>query len=317
MSSANGQQKFKLPLRALAHTVIEVADLSRAQAFYRERLGLSAAPVDSWPESDEICLPCPSGQNLVLRQAAQPRTHSEAAVHQAYRATPGGIERIVQSLAADSIVVHRYHENRPAEQKDNCYFADPDGNRIQLVAQPAGGEPGIRGIDHAAVLASDMEWEEDFYVGQLGLAVDHRVGFNTGDYIRARAWGEGKEDLAPGACRWDERYRDIPGGKPGQGRRLARPNMQIYFRAGDGVLAVYLSPVHVQEPPPRQTKGTPRTGFWTDRATLDRVAAMFEGTHIALSGPVQHASSSPISASLYLRDPCGNFIELCVGADQP
>lgn len=312
--TANGQSSWTLPVRAIAHAVIEVADLSRAQSFYGERLGLSAAPLDNWPEANEVCLPCPSGQRLVLRQAANPRSFPEAAVHQAYRATPAGIERIVQSLAAESIAVNRYHEDRPAEQDDNCYFADPDGNRIQLVAERNGAEPGIRGIDHTAVLASDMEWQEEFYSERLGLVVDHRVGWNTADYIRARAWGEGQEDMALGTWRWDERYRDIPGGKPGQGRRVARPNMQIFYRMGESVLAVYLSPAHVQEPPPRQAKGTPRTAYWTDRATLDRVAATLAQTRVAVLGPVQHPSNSPIAASLYFRDPCGNFIELCAGA---
>lgn len=305
---------WSLPVRSIAHTVIEVSDLERARSFYGERLGLRTAAED-WPEAGEVSLSCPSGQRLILRQAAQPRSLPDTAVHQAYRATPAGIERIVQSLAADSITVHRYHEDRPAEQADNCYFADPDGNRIQLVAGGQGREPGVLGIDHTAVLASDMEWIEEFYGDKLGLTVDHRVGWNTGDYVRARAWGEGKEDMAPGARRWDERYRDIPGGKPGQGRRVPRANLQVYYRMGDAVLGVYMALNHVQEPPPRQAKGTPRTAYWTDRATLDRTAALLENTRIAALGPVQHPSKSAIAASLYFRDPCGNFIELCAGAE--
>lgn len=309
---SNGKT-WSLPVRSIAHTVIEVSDLARARAFYGERLGLRTA-TDNWPDGGEVCLSCPSGQRLILRQTAQPRTLPDTAVHQAYRATPAGIDRIVQSLAADSITVHRYHEDRPAEQADNCYFADPDGNRIQLVASGQGNEPGVLGIDHTAVLASDMEWIEEFYVDKLGLAVDHRVGWNTGDYVRARAWGEGKEDMAPGARRWDERYRDIPGGKPGQGRRVPRPNMQIFFQMGDAVLAVYMAASHVQEPPPRQAKGSPRTAYWTDRATIERTAALLEDTRVATLGPVQHPSKSAIAESLYFRDPCGNFIELCAGA---
>ncbi len=304
---------WSLPVRSIAHTVIEVSDLERAQAFYGERLGLRTA-MENWPESGELCLPWPWGQRLILRQAAQPRTFPESGVHQAYRATPAGIDRIVQSLAADSITVHRYHEDRPAEQTDNCYFADPDGNRIQLVARGQGTEPGILGIDHTAVQASDMEWVEEFYGDRFGLAVDHRVGWNTGDYVRARAWGEGKEDMAPGTRRWDERYRDIPGAKPGQGRRVPRPNMQIFFQMGDAVLGVYMALAHVQEPSPRQAKGSPRTAYWTDRATLDRTAALLQEARIAALGPVRHAAGSSIASSLYFRDPCGNFIELCAGA---
>lgn len=308
-------KSWSLPIRSIAHSVIEVSDLERARAFYGDRLGLTKT-AERWPDSDEICLSCPSGQALVLRQSAAPRSYPDSGVHQAYRATPAGIDRIVQSLAADSITVHRYHEDRPAEQEDNCYFADPDGNRIQLVAKPGNGAPGILGIDHTAVQASDLEWIEDFYGERLGLAIDHRVGVNTGDYVRARAWGEGKEDMAPGTRRWDERYRDIPGGKPGQGRRVARPNMQIFFKMGDAVLGVFLATRHEQEPPPRQARGSPRTAYWTDAATLDRTAALLSDAKIAALGPVNHSAGSPIRASLYFRDPCGNFIELCTGAKE-
>lgn len=309
---SNGSS-WSLPVQSIAHTVIEVSDLDRARAFYGERLGLGA-PRDRWPNGDEVSLPLPSGQSLVLRQSAAPRTFADGGVHQAYRATPAGIDRIVQSLAADSVTVHRYHEDRPAEQNDNCYFADPDGNRIQLVASKQGNGAGVLAIDHTAVQASDMEWIEDFYSGRFGLPIEHRVGVNTGDYVRARAWGEGKEDMAPGTRRWDERYRDIPGAKPGQGRRVPRPNMQIFYTMGDSVLGVFLATSHQQEPPPRQATGTPRTAYWTDAATLDHAAAILSEAKIAAIGPVQHPAGSPMAASLYFRDPCGNFIELCSGA---
>jgi hypothetical protein len=162
-----------------------------------------------------------------------------------------------------------------------------------------------------------MEWIEAFYADRLGLAVEHRVGWNTADYIRARAWGEGNDDMAPGTRRWDERYRDIPGGKPGQGRRVPRPNMQMYLRTGASVFGIYLATAHQQEPPPHMAKGTPRTGFAVDRAELDRAVAALAEARVTLpsvtfEGPVEHGAMSPIASSLYVRDPCGNFIELCV-----
>jgi catechol 2,3-dioxygenase-like lactoylglutathione lyase family enzyme len=303
--------RWRLAAEGIAHTVIEVSDLGRAREFYRQHLGLCAAPAESWPVAGELALPLLSGQHLVLRRAATPRAFPNTGVHQAYRASPATIERAVQSLTANATTVHRYHEDRPAEQADNVYFADPDGNRIQLVRRETTVGPGVIGIDHTAIQASDMEWIEDFYGGRLGLPVDHRVGVNTADYVRARAWGEGKDDMAPGTRRWDERYRDIPGGKPGQGRRVPRPNMQIFFAVGDAVLGVFLALTHEQEPPPTLAKGSPRTAYRTTRAELDRAAAALADASIAMLGPVEHSARSPIAASLYLRDPCGNFIELC------
>lgn len=305
------KSEWRLQVQSLSHVVIEVGDLARARAFYSERLGLRAAPVDSWPVADEVALLCPSGQYVVLKPSSSPRTFKDTGAHQAYRAGPAAIESIISALTADGIAVNRYHEDRPAEYDDTCYFADPDGNRIQLVRKETAVGQGVAGIDHAAVLASDMEWEEDFYKDMLGLPVAHRVGVNTADYVRARLWGEGKEDMAPDTRRWDERYRDIPGGKPGQGRRVARPNMQMFLTLGDSVLGIYLATSHLQEPPPKQAKGTPRTAYRTTKEVLNRTAAALKGTRIAVLGPVEHPAGSPIAASLYLRDPCGNFIELC------
>jgi catechol 2,3-dioxygenase-like lactoylglutathione lyase family enzyme len=302
---------FRLSIRSIAHAVIEVSDLGRARAFYGDRLGLRLAPDAAWPATEELALPCLSGQHVVLKQAASPRAFPDTGVHQAYRASPAAIEDIVRALGADGVAVHRYREDRPAEQNDNCYFADPDGNRIQLVRQETTVGPGIIAIDHTAMQASDMEWIEDFYGARLGLPVEHRVGWNTADYIAARAWGEGKDDMAPGTRRWDERYRDIPGGKPGQGRRVPRPNMQLFFAMGNAVLGIAMALAHEQEPPLGQARGTPRTAYWTTRAELDRAAAALAGTRIATLGPVEHPARSPVAASLYLRDPCGNFIELC------
>jgi catechol 2,3-dioxygenase-like lactoylglutathione lyase family enzyme len=300
----------RLTLRAISHLVIEVANLDRARSFYADRLGF--APMSDWPVDGELCLRCLSGQWLVLKQSATPRTFAETGVHQAYGASPVAIAGIVNALSAAAIPVHRYHEDRPAERDDNCYFADPDGNRIQLVRRETTVGPGVCTIDHAAVLASDMEWAEDFYRDRLGLPVEHRVGVNTDDYVRARLWGEGKDDVAPGTRRWDERYRDIPGGKPGQGRRVPRPNMQMYLRTGNSVFGIYLATAHAQEPPPDLAMGSPRTGFAVDRAELDRARELMLDANVTVKGPVEHGAKSPIAASLYLRDPCGTFIELCV-----
>ncbi|MGE5539521.1 MAG: VOC family protein [Gemmatimonas sp.] len=300
----------RIAIRALSHVVIEVANLDRARSFYAERLGLRASAA-AWPVDGEMCLACSPGQWLVLKEVKAPRTFAGTGVHQAYAASPVAITGIVNGLTAATVPVQRYHEDRPAERDDNCYFVDPDGNRIQLVRRETTVGPGVCGLDHVAVLASDMEWAEDFYCGLLGLPVDHRVGVNTEDYVRARAWGEGRDDMAPGTRRWDERYRDIPGGKPGQGRRVPRPNMQMYLRTGASTFGIYLANSHEQEPPPHLAFGSPRTGFAVDRPELDRAAALLADARVALEGPIEHGSRSLMAASLHFRDPCGNFIELC------
>ena len=83
----------------------------------------------------------------------------------------------------------------------------------------------------------------------------------------------------------------------------------MLFRSA--VLGIFMATSHQQEPPPKQAKGTPRTAYLTTREALDRTAAVLQGTRTAVLGPVEHSAKSPIAASLYFRDPCGNFIELC------
>jgi catechol 2,3-dioxygenase-like lactoylglutathione lyase family enzyme len=168
------------------------------------------------------------------------------------------------------------------------------------------GAPGLA-LDHAAVECHDLEWAEDFYVKVLGLAVEHRVGWRTADYVRGQLWGEGKEDMAPGTRRWDQRYTVME-----QKRRIPRPNTHFFLRVGDGVLGIYLATQHRQEPPEEQIVGAPRIGLRVSRSRLDEALKLLKERRFLFHGPVEHPVSSPIAASVYVRDPGANFLELCV-----
>ncbi len=313
MSVAAGALNGAQP-RGLSHLVIEVTDLDRAHAFYADILGLPKNAQDNWPLEDEHAFPLASGQMLVFKPTDEPHTFADSGVHQAYCVAATVLGGIEARLAGDGVAIHRYHEDRPAETGDGVYFADPDGNRVQLVSSPETG-PGTTAIDHAGIQATDMEWEEDFFIGRLGFPVDHRVGWNTADFVRARAWAEGKEEMAPGTRRMDHRYRDIPGGKPGQGRDVPRPNVQIFLGLGEAVLGIFLATRFEQEPPPDQAQGTPRVAIAMDRAGLDSLAGKLSAAGAAVEGPISHRSGSPLAASLYFRDPCGNFFEICAPAE--
>ena len=301
--------------RGLSHLVIEVTDPARAQAFYGNILGLPEAAEDDWPAADEHAFSLPSGQLLVFRPTDDPRTFADSGVHQAYCRAPEAMGEIEARFAADGVAIHHYHEDRPAEAVDGFYFADPDGNRVQLLPSP-GADPHITGIDHAGVQATDMEWEETFFIDHLGFPVDHRVGWNTADFVRAHAWAEGKEDMAPGTRRMDHRYRDNPGSKPSETREVPRPNVQIFLGLGDGaVLGIFMATSFEQEPPPDQARGTPRVAIAMDRDELDAMAQALAAAGAVVEGPVDHRLGSPLAASLYFRDPCGNFFEICARAE--
>lgn len=296
-------------LDGISHIVIEVSDLARAKEFYG-LLGFDFGGDDRAPNCGRNALFCTaSGQGVVLSESAQPRALPETGVHQAYRITLSDRDAIAKELAACDVTVHSYEEDRPREKEDNFYFYDPDGNRIQLVAAVAASHASARilGIDHAAIECHDLEWAEDFYVKKLGLTVDYRVGWRTEDYVRAKLWGEGKENMAPGTRRWDQRYTVME-----QKRRLPRPNTHFFVPIGDEVLGIYLATQHRQEPPEEQIVGTPRIGFRVAREVMDRAAQLLGASRTPIKGPVEHPASAPIAASLYVRDPGGNFLEICV-----
>jgi catechol 2,3-dioxygenase-like lactoylglutathione lyase family enzyme len=297
-------------MEGICHVVIEVSDLKRAEEFYREILGFEL--MDDCREAEcgaSVLLRAASGQSLILSQSAAPRSLPETGVHQAYRVAPQDLEAIGKNLAARQIHVHTYKEDRPAEERDNFYFYDFDGNRVQLVVSGADshGSGRVLSIDHAALECHDLEWAEDFYVNVLGLAVEHRTGWRTVDYVRAQLWGEGKEDMAPGTRRWDQRYTVME-----QKRRIPRPNTHFFLRVGDSVLGIYLATQHRQEPPEKQIVGAPRIGLRVSRRTLDETVKLLKERRFPVHGPVEHPASSPNAVSVYSKDPGANFLELCV-----
>lgn len=297
-------------MEGISHIVIEVSGLKRGEEFYCGVLGFESLGYDRIHGCGRnVLLRAASGQWLILSESSEPRSLPESGVHQAYRVAPSDREAIGKKLASRDIKVHTYREDRPAEEGDNFYFYDPDGNRIQLVASKAhhNASGKVLGIDHAAVECHDLEWAEDFYVKVLGLTVDHRVGWRTADYVRAKLWGEGKEEMAPGTRRWDQRYTVME-----QKRRLSRPNTQLFARVGDAVLGVYLATQHRQEPPEEQIVGTPRIGLRANRRLLDETAKLLKEHGSPVERPMEHPMSTPIAASLYFKDPGGNFLELCV-----
>lgn len=302
-----------IQLDGISHVAVNVTDMDAAREFYCAVLGFSF--------ERDLALPgC--GPHAVLRAASSQRVAlcrdeawkplSDSGVHTAYRVTPEAHDGILERLARQGVTVFSYREVRPAEAEDACYFHDPAGNRIQLVrvaGQNAGAGArgaGIAGIDHAAVQAIDLEWEEDFYLGRLGLPVECLVGWRTEDYVLARRWKNGEVDMAPGTMRLDKRYSTIHGTDP-----VPRPNMQMFVRTGGEAFGIYLASKDFQLPPEEPIIGTPRVAFRVPGEALPAIAARLETTGRAVVGPIRHPTPSPLRSSLYCRDPGGNFIEFC------
>jgi catechol 2,3-dioxygenase-like lactoylglutathione lyase family enzyme len=295
-------------IAGISHLAINVADPDRARDFYGE-LGFVDAVGQALPNCGEHRLVATVSRQYVAlcRGAAPGASLAKTGIHNAYRMSPEARADIVERLRRRGIEIFTYKEDRPEEAVQNCYLHDPDGNRIQLVADPALAGPGIAAIDHAAIQAIDVEWEEKFYVGTLGMTLAHVVGWRTEDYVRAEAWAEGKEDMAPGSRRLDKRYFAFPG----QPTHRPRPNMQLYVTSGSATLGIYLVTEHMQEPPEEQAVGTPRIGLKLTRDALAELASRLRPLRRALDGPVRHGAGAPFAASLYVRDPGANFLEFC------
>lgn len=294
-------------LAGYSHIALVVGDLAAARTFYGDVLGLPFLGSDVLPEcGHHLALATASGQLVALCEGGASPPLPETGNHQAFRVSPAARDEIAARLTRHGVAVHRYKEDRLAEQDDNVYAVDPFGNRLQLVANaPHASKALIDGIDHVAVQAIDVEWEEKFYVGHLGLPVDQVVGWRTSDYVRARLWGDGKEDMAPGARRWDKRYNVMHGKDP-----VPRPNAQLYVRIGDGALGVYLADTHFQAPPEEDVIGVRRLAFAVRREDLDRLAERLADWG-PIVGPVKHPASSPRGHSVYCKDPGANFLEFC------
>ena len=299
-----------LGLNGLSHLVIQVSDAGRAAAFYEEILGLGRTSL-AWPAAEGAAvLAAGGGQHLVLVPAEQQPDLRETGVHHAFALSPAARDKAAQGLRSKGLEVLTYGEDPPDESEDGFYFFDPDGNRIQLMARADADPGGAPILHHSAIQVADILWAEQFYSEVLGLTPVHRVGWATADYARAQAWADGKEDMAPGTRRMDKRYSSIV-----NNRLVPRVNMQVYFACGGGRLALYLANQHFQESPEEATTGVPRTGLRLAPDGLRRAADRLRDAGWRFQGPISHDAGLPIAASIYLRDPGGNFIELAAAND--
>jgi catechol-2,3-dioxygenase len=293
-------------VEGISHLAVTVDDPAMARDFYRGVLGFEDVPNGALPDCGEHALIRAASGQVVALCRNDWHAGAESAVHNAYRVSPRQRDAILARLQQRGIPVHHYREDRPREADDNFYFDDPDGNRIQLVTDAAVPDSGIAAIDHVALQTIDIEWEEKLYIRTAGFGIEHVVGWRTEDHQRAKLWGEGKEEMIPGARRWDKRYTIRAGEPP----KLARPNMQIYLDTGKNGLAIYLAAEHYRIQPADRVIGTPRVAFKVS-VPLEDVARKLAKFGRDVAGPAEHSANPWVRSSVYCRDIGGNFLEFC------
>jgi extradiol dioxygenase family protein len=139
----------------------------------------------------------------------------------------------------------------------------------------------LEAISHSAICVHDLREAEDFYCNVLGARQGTRVNFKTDDAIRGRSV-HGSVILE------------------------------------DYLLALMVTRDFMLMPPAEQLRGAHgfRHAFRVRRARFDEITNELLRRGIAFEGPVEHPEKSPFGASIYFKDPSGNFLEILWRRDE-
>jgi catechol-2,3-dioxygenase len=139
----------------------------------------------------------------------------------------------------------------------------------------------LESLSHSGICATNLREAEEFYVDVLGARIVNRVNFNTDDARRGRT-------------------------------------IHTNLILGDFLFALMLPKDAMPMPPAEQQRGTSgfRHGFAVPRAQFDAIQARLRARGVAVEGPVRHPEAGPLGESIYLKDPSGNFLEICWRRDE-
>ena len=114
----------------LNHINLNVADVPRAEKFYREAFGLEVR----FGEGDMLFLGTPGGHDIItLAKAAPGAPIGDGGVsHFGFRAAPAEFDAMVIQIERAGAKLLRRGQHGPHEPF--AYFADPDGYTIELGA---------------------------------------------------------------------------------------------------------------------------------------------------------------------------------------
>lgn len=117
-----------LPIRGIYEVAIKVKDLPRAEAFYRNVLGLEVGIRDE--RRNWLFLRAGGEAGMIVLQEDKQEWPTQ---HFAFTVAEQDIERCAAALREQGLEVDgpHYHEWMPAI---SLYFADPDGNDLELCA---------------------------------------------------------------------------------------------------------------------------------------------------------------------------------------
>jgi catechol-2,3-dioxygenase len=87
---------------------------------------------------------------------------------------------------------------------------------------------------------------------------------------------------------------------------------------GDFLFALMLPKDRMPMPPPDQLQGMNgfRHAFAVPRVHFDQMQDRLTSRGVPFEGPADHPERGPIGQSIYLKDPGGNFLEICWRRDE-
>ena len=114
----------------LNHINLNVADVARAEKFYRAAFGLETR----FGEGDMLFLGTPGGHDIItLCKAEQGAPIGDGGVsHFGFRAAPAEFDAMIDQIVRAGAKLLRRGEHGPGEPF--AYFTDPDGYTIELGA---------------------------------------------------------------------------------------------------------------------------------------------------------------------------------------
>ncbi len=123
-----------LPISGVYEVAIRVKDLSKAEPFYTEVLGLEEGLRDE--SRNWLFLRAGDQAGMIVLQEDRGEWPTQ---HFAFTVEEADIERAVEQLREHGVKVNGpvYHEWMPAK---SAYFEDPDGHALELCA-PVSGAP--------------------------------------------------------------------------------------------------------------------------------------------------------------------------------
>lgn len=88
---------------------------------------------------------------------------------------------------------------------------------------------------------------------------------------------------------------------------------QTYVLAGDNIIGLHLPGINAGV----SSSTGPRIGVGVSQERLNDVQQKLESKNYPFNGPVEHPQDSPLAVSIYVDDPDGNHLELCVRRTEP